>query len=454
MAGAEKAVAWIIEGCTGCKVIRIEKGKFNEHGAIPDMPLYPGDIVFKKDNIKSVITQCLPYVKVQVEEPSRLTIIMDAPEDKKTIIDKFVDWLGLAKTKYKDVRGTSRGAFDHEAVSLENASLLSGQTIFLDDYCKGKTLVFKRLDGKEVFRNTFKGDLELNPGQAGLEPGQIYIREIKIGETLDFRSTIRVLGKEDEKIVNKALAKIDREKVSPEEKIIKKAAYLQFISDLYPAQVDLYWYSYQLLDKAEIKDEKLLDLHEILLGCCLAHKTGGIMAVDFALLENQPGCLVSVELTRDDKTDFVAPDFPFKDVDIFSLYFQVNFVGYCVVLHDNGTQTGLAFPADGTGCQIKPGTGYRFCSYQFDDKPGIETYLFILSGKPLEEMEQYGKLTGNREKCGELNPDQHKFLAALSKKVKEQGQKIDLEIIGSKSFAKLPGKSFKGITWFQVFLEN
>jgi len=60
-------------------------------------------------------------------------------------------------------------------------------------------------------------------------------------------------------------------------------------------------------------------------------------------------------------------------------------------------------------------------------------------------MEQYGNLPGNKQ-C--------KLLAALSKRAKEQGQKIDLEIIGSKSFVKLPGKSFNGIIWFRVSLEN
>lgn len=457
MAGADKAVAWIMDGYAGCKVTHYEKGEFKKDDAKPDMPLYPGDIVFKKDNIKSVLIQRLPYVKVQVEEPSSLTIILDAPKNKKTIFAKFLDWLGLAREKYNDVRGTSRGAFGHEVVSLENVTLLSSHPVKLDDYYKGKTLVFKQLDGKEVFRKIFKADLELNPGQASLEPGKMYIREVKQGETLDFRSTIRVLGTEDEDTVNQALAQIDRGKISVEERIIKKAAYLQFISDLYPSQLDLYWFSFQLLDKAEIKREGLSDLHEILLGCFLNHQTRGISVVDLALLDEKPGCLVTVELTRDYKKDFVTPDFPFKNFDEFSLYFQANFAGYCVVLHDSGFQTSVAFPGDSTGYQIKPSTDYLSNVYQFYDKPSIEYYMFILSDEPLEEIEKYKKIS--RDPVSSLTCFQPIFLKilllrALIRRVKDQGQEIKLEIMGSKGFTRISNTSLKGIFWFLVSLEN
>lgn len=306
-------------------------------------------------------------------------------------------------------------------------------------------MVLKELDGKEVFRKTFKDkDRDLLPGNAGLEPGNIYIREIKKGGFFQFRSTIRMMGKKDEEIVNKALAKIDREKRCPGEKIIRKAAYLQMLSDLYPEQVDLYWLSFQLLRTADIKDKKLADSHKILLASCFDHLKGGITGVDFALLD-RPGCLVTVELTRELETNFVPPDFPFKNYDAFSLHFQVNFDGYLVILHENGDHTDLVYPLDSTGYRVKSRTGYRSCTYRFEGKPAIKTYLFILSDKPLEEMEQYGKLPGNQ---------QRKLLAALSKRAKKQGQKIDLEIMGSNGFAKVPGKPLKGIVWFRVSLEN
>jgi len=446
MAMAEKAVAWIMGGYNDCKVTRYEYSKFKDYAAVPEMRLFPGDRVYKKDNIKNVRFEYLPYYEPKIKDDSTAIIINNAPEDKETIFAKFLDWLGLVKTKYKEYDGRSRGPWVHEAVSMENAPLLSGHKISFDDSYKGKTMVFKDLDRKEVFRKTFTGnDLDLLPGKAGLKPGKMYIREIIQGRFLQFRSTIRVLGKKDEKIVNKALAKIDREKISVEEKIIKKAAYLQYISDLYPAKVDLYWLSFQLLRTADITDEKLLKLHNILLGSCFDHLKGGITEVDFALLLDRPGCLVTVELTRELETNFVPPDFPFKNYDEFSLYFQVNFDGYLVVLHENGDQTDLAFPVESKGYKVKSRSGYRSCTYRFVRKPAIKTYLFILSDKPLEEMEQYGNLPGNKQ-C--------KLLAALSKRAKEQGQKIDLEIIGSKSFVKLPGKSFNGIIWFRVSLEN
>lgn len=443
---AEKAVAWIVGGYNDCKVTRYENGIFKEYEAKLEMPLFPGDKVEKKDNIKSVQFSYLPYFEPEIKDDSTAIIINNAPEDKETIFAKIADWLGLVKTKYKELRGTSRGEFGQETVPLENSTLLAGSKITFDDYYIGKTLLIKELDGKEVFRKSFtENDLDLIPGNAGLEPGKMYIREIIKGGFLQFRSTIRVLGKKDEEIVNKALAKINREKICPEEKIIKEAAYLQYISDLYPAQVDLYWLSYQLLDKGDIKEKRLEDLRKILLGSCFDHLKGGIREVDFELLLGRPGCLVTVELTRELETNFVPPDFPFKNYDEFSLHFQVNFDGYLVVLNESGDQTDLAFPVESAGYKVKPRSGYRSCTYRFVRKPSIKTYLFILSDKPFEEMEQYGKRPGNQHR---------KLLEALSKRAKEQGQKLDLEIIGSKSFAKLPGKSLKGIIWFKVSLEN
>ena len=125
-----------------------------------------------------------------------------------------------------------------------------------------------------------------------------------------------------------------------------------------------------------------------------------------------------------------------------------------MILHEAGNQIDIVFPSESTGYKVESKTEYRSCQYEFYGQPGIETYLFILSDKPIDEMEQFRKLSGDWWKCGELNPYQRKLLKTLSRRVKEEGQKIDLEIMGSKSFAKVPGKSFPGIIWFQVYLEN
>jgi len=452
---AEKAVAWIVGGCDGCKVTRFENGEFKEYPAKQDMPLFPGDRIDKKDNIKNVRFEYLPYFEPKIKDGSTAIILNNAPVNKDSIFTRLANFLGLVKSRPREIKGTSRGAWGHDAVPLENATLLSGCKITFDDYYKRKTLVFKELDGKEVFSKTFAGnDLELVPGKIGLQQEKMYIREIKIGATIDFRSTIRVLGKEDEAIVNNALTKIDAKKITTEEKILEKAAYLQFISDCYPDQVDLYWFSFQLLDKAEIKEERLLDLNEILLARCFDHKTGGITAADFALLDNRPGCLVTVHLKRENESTFVAPDFPFKSYDEFYFYFQGNIGGYCMVLHENFDALDLAFPGNEPGYHVTHSQGNRSCSYRFDDKPGIENYIFIFSDKPLEEMEQYTKLSGNKWNCGKLSAEQRKLLDALLKRVKEKGQKLDLEIMGSKGFARAPGKTLSGLVWFQVALEN
>jgi hypothetical protein len=50
---------------------------------------------------------------------------------------------------------------------------------------------------------------------------------------------------------------INREELSEAGKGIKKATYLQFMSDAYPRELNLYWLSYQVLE--EIKEKSTLN---------------------------------------------------------------------------------------------------------------------------------------------------------------------------------------------------
>ena len=48
-------------------------------------------------------------------------------------------------------------------------------------------------------------------------------------------------------LISADLDKIKNEKTSKIEKMFKTAAYLQFVSDIYPKEADLYWKSFQIL---------------------------------------------------------------------------------------------------------------------------------------------------------------------------------------------------------------
>ncbi len=454
---AKKAVAWVVKGYQGCKVVRIENGERKQYDVQENMELYPGDRMFKKNDINSLEFDFLSrYAEVKIENKSSLTIVLNPPIKKESILTEIGIFMGIIKTKFAYLEGASRGelASGGKLVigidAIENASFMSDLEIPISGFLKGKTIVFKELRGNDVFRKTFTDDAVLVPGKSGILPGKTYIMEVWIRETLYYRSLARILAKDDEEVVKKSLDKIDTEKGSSDTKIINKAAFLQFLSDLYPDQINLYWLSYHILINADLHDNAAAELCDILIGRCFEFFKGGISEVDFALLDT-PGCLVTVEMQRAVKKRFVSPDFLFKKYDLCSFHFQSNFEGHAIVLYENGDQIDLIFPIEDKKYRIESKKNYQSCQYQFDEMPGTETFLFILTKSPVKEMEKFMHTSRVPWKCdAALTSEQEDLLKKISQRAKLEGQKIELKMLGTKGFAKAPEKSFSSFLWFQI----
>lgn len=269
----KKTAAWIVGGDKGCTVARVEDGILKKYGAKPGMKLYPGDELYKKDNIKSVKFDFLSYAGVKIKNKSRLIIVINPPENKESIVKDIGKFLGLLKMKFKEIRGGTRDPGKIGTGPLKNATLIADREIYFGSYLKGKTIVFKELHGKEVFRKTLGDNPVLIPGKAGLVWGKTYTWEIRRGETLHERLLIRVLSRENEAFVKKALQQIDSVTISADEKIVKKAAYLQFVSDLYPGQIDMYWLSFHILNSNmnKLREDEAIDMSDVLLDRCFEH---------------------------------------------------------------------------------------------------------------------------------------------------------------------------------------
>ena len=80
-----------------------------------------------------------------------------------------------------------------------------------------------------------------------------------------------VLDAQTEKEILDRLAEIDAENLSADERVLKKATYVQLLSDLYPDTVDLYWLSAQWLIAISPTSEKLKDDKFTLLKKCAQH---------------------------------------------------------------------------------------------------------------------------------------------------------------------------------------
>ena len=63
-----------------------------------------------------------------------------------------------------------------------------------------------------------------------------------------------LVSEQSEKQVMDGLAGIEAEQIPVHEKVVRKAAFLQLISDAYPDTIDLYWLSLQLLQGVAVNN--------------------------------------------------------------------------------------------------------------------------------------------------------------------------------------------------------
>ena len=105
-----------------------------------------------------------------------------------------------------------------------------------------------------MFKRELRGDswVPLTPEEIGMKPFEVYSWGTS-GPKSSKPLTVRLLGNEMIQQVTADLKEIEGEESGEAEKTIKKSTYLQFMSDSYPKDIDLYWLSYQLLSETQGK---------------------------------------------------------------------------------------------------------------------------------------------------------------------------------------------------------
>jgi len=433
---ARQQVGRIVGGEDGCTVERMENGVSRPLTAKYEMALYPGDIVRKPGGIDSVRIEFRPYAETEEQDKDSLLIVSKTPEKKEDVFTTFRKMFGLVKVSFYETSGASRGLTDQVCLPGENATVMSGQKISFQNCPYGEAIVFKDMTGKEIFRKANgEEDVLLTPCEIGMVPSGTYTWEIVDGKQVRYRSIIKQLSSADSDLVKTDLKKIDDEKIDIIQRKIKKAAYFQYISDLYPGSVNLYWLSYRFLKEVNTEDEKIRDLVENLKDRCLIHFNRGISGLDFDILDS-PGCLVAVEWEKGNEKKYVSPDFSFHEGETIWLHFQTNFDGYAVILYEDRGGSAPIFPVDESGYQIKQKSDRFSYPCEFDENAADENFIFILSKKPIKEMEH------------------RKLLDALNKRAKEEGRLLKTGFIGTKAFVTTTEKELEGLTWFRLVLKN
>jgi hypothetical protein len=259
---AQEAVAWIVEGHENCIIQRMVMGSLKKFNAEHKMKLYPGDKLLKPGKIDSIRMDFRPYAKAIKKNNDSLVIEFNPPDrtNKENFLKKIGEFLGLVKVNFYESAGGSRG-MDFVDFPEENATVIPGEKITFSRRFIGNEIVFKDLPGKEISREKIEENrLYLTPEEIGLIPSEIYIWEIVKEFKVLHRAAMKFLSQKDGDLIEKDLRQIDSEKISTDEKRLKKAAYLQMMSDLYPTEINLYWLSYQFLIEIGNQDKAVKDL--------------------------------------------------------------------------------------------------------------------------------------------------------------------------------------------------
>ena len=233
--------------------------------------LYPGDMI--TGNIGNVKIKCAPYADFQTKNDA-CVISYNPPSGIRSVAHNAIEYASSFWNNVETVTtGASRGSDDELDLNPQpgfDVTLMTNQTIRFAWDDSAKNLIIKDAAGEKIFETSVsdKNFVELAPSNANLKAGHKYTWSLN-ENTNAYKFT--VLDAQIEKEILDGLAEIDAENISAEKCALKKAAYVQLLSDLYPDKVDLYWLSEQWLSEISPTDEKLKENKSVLLRKCARH---------------------------------------------------------------------------------------------------------------------------------------------------------------------------------------
>lgn len=253
--------------------IAIERNS-GEYGG--ESVVYNNDVITVYNSSVRVGLDLAPYASV-TSSGSTYTIHYDPPTGIKAIIWHALNQLySYWKNWEYVVIAASRGAVTPSPQLTmpdlrpgENVTLLLKQRVKFtwSEPMKGKFVIYDK-NGKSVFSKKISGvnEVEIVPAEVGLTAGEEYTWSA--GNT---RHKFKMLSQDNNDAIMTQLNSIDKADMSETERIIKKAEYVQYISDTFPEEADLYWLSAQWLTENNMSEKK--DENDLLLRKCVQHFT-------------------------------------------------------------------------------------------------------------------------------------------------------------------------------------
>ena len=235
-----------------------------------DALLYPGDAI--TGNVGYVQMKCAPYADFHAQNGAYI-ISYNPPSGIRGVAQNIVDYASSFWNNVETVVSeASRGSEDDLNLRPQpgfDVTLLTNQLVCFAWDGSAKNFVIVNEAGEKIFEKTISGakKFDVVPSAANLKVGQKYSWSVNENEQFTFT----VLDAQTEKEILDGLAEIDLENLSAEERALKKASYVQLVSDIYPDKVDLYWLSAQWLAEISPTDKKLKDDRFVLLKKCARH---------------------------------------------------------------------------------------------------------------------------------------------------------------------------------------
>jgi hypothetical protein len=223
--------------------------------------LFPNDTIKSKD-VKKITINWAPYYGKLVNDSEIAAVRVEQTESKiwTKLSNAIANYLGFIKEDVLLKSAVQRGISLNE---LPDSSIIAVGFLPIKFTCSnGKSLSIFGGDHKELFTKDIKGknSIDIIPRKLKLKPDGIYYWKITDSNG-DREGKIKLLNAEIQEKMYSDFNTINKLSGNKSERNIKKALYLQMLSDYYYNDPDLYWLSYQMLEninQTEYPDVKFI----------------------------------------------------------------------------------------------------------------------------------------------------------------------------------------------------
>lgn len=173
----------------------------------------------------------------------------------------------------------------------------------------------------------------------------------------------------------------------------------------------------------------------------------------------RPGARFWIERDRKGKREVVPTDTVFRSGDRVKFHFTVNFPAYVAVLNTGSTgRVQLLYPYTGSSQRVRPAVKQTVPKgefwFKFDDHPGEERLTFLMSARPIGDVEQFAVKTVNSKTDSAGDDSVSDDLGSLSERLLSQSRDLNLDFVGNDGYALATQQGVEKVKAFRFTLKH